>query len=65
MFTENISAITDTDGIHRFNSIVVYKLVGGYSISSALLSAKTQIFKESNKYWGAAQQQSIRRRSYE
>lgn len=52
-FTENVSAITDTDGIHRFNSIVVYKLVNGYSIYSALFQAKIQIFDESEKYWGA------------
>lgn len=52
-FTENVSASTDTDGIHRFNSIVVYKLVCGYSIYSALFSAKIQIFDESDKYWGA------------
>lgn len=52
-FTEYISASTDTNGIHRFNSIVVYKLVNGYSIYSALASAKIQIYDETNKYWGA------------
>lgn len=52
-FTENVSAITDADGIHRFNSIVVYKLVSGYSVYSALFQAKIQIFDESEKYWGA------------
>lgn len=52
-FTENVTAITDADGIHRFNSIVVYKLVSGYSVYSALFMAKIQIFDESEKYWGA------------
>lgn len=52
-FTEDVTAITDTDGIHRFNSIVVYKLANGYSISSALMAANKQIYDESNKYWGA------------
>lgn len=52
-FTKDVTAKTDTNGIHRFNSIVVYKLVSGYSVSSALLAAKAQIYKESEEYWGA------------
>lgn len=52
-FKEAVSASSDTNGIHRFNSIVVYNLVNGYSIYAALASARTQIFNESNQYWGA------------
>ena len=52
-FTQNITASTDTDGIHRFNSIVVYKLICGYSVYDALETAKIQIYSESMRYWGA------------
>ena len=52
-FKENVGATTDTNGIHRFNSIVVYKLVNGYTIKEAMELAKKQIYSESEKYWGA------------
>ncbi len=52
-FEKRVSAITKTDGIHRFNSLVVYKLIQGYTLSRALSTAKDQIFKETGTYWGA------------
>lgn len=45
-FEDTVAATTGTDGIHRFNSLVVYKLVNGYTISSAMSSALEQFMKE-------------------
>ena len=52
-FEENVTASTDTNGIHRYNSLVIYKLSNGYTISAAMSSAKSQIYAESGNYWGA------------
>lgn len=52
-FEDTVAASTETNGIHRFNSITVYKLVNGYSISIALETAKKQIVSETGTYWGA------------
>ena len=52
-FTTNVTASTNTNGIHRFNSIVAYKLVHSYTLSNSLSQALTQLYSESGSYWGA------------
>lgn len=52
-FQENISAGSDTDGIHRFNSLVVYRLTKGDILQTALSTALSQLFAESGGYYGA------------
>lgn len=52
-FKDYLWASTDTNGIHRFNSIVVYKLTQGYTIINAMESAVEQIIEEDEITWGA------------
>ncbi|MBQ9700488.1 MAG: hypothetical protein IJV71_07675 [Lachnospiraceae bacterium] len=51
-FTRELSATTDYDGSHRFDSIFMYKFSIGYNLNDAIVAAKNQIFNETGKYWG-------------
>lgn len=52
-FKNNVSASTDTNGIHRFNQIVVDKMISERGLGESLAMAKIQILEESGSYWGA------------
>lgn len=55
-FKDIITAATNSDGIHRFNSLVVYRLVNGDTISDAMESALEQFLNEQTvegRTWGA------------
>ena len=55
-FKDSLTASSSSDGIHRYNSLVVYRLVCGDTISDAMESALEQFLNEQTvegRTWGA------------
>ena len=48
-----LSASTNSDGIHRFNSLVMSNFIGGKTIYNSIDTSLDQIYLETGGYHGA------------